>query len=176
MNKPTNIKAIIGLGNPGNKYRHNRHNIGFRIVETLADRFSGTWSSNDLMEQAEVFIDSDLGKKIILIKPLTFMNTSGRVLPFLSKKGIRPEEILVVHDELEKKFGHISVRLGGSAKGHNGLRSIMNTIGKEFWRLRFGIDRPEDRSEVGNYVLSNFSAEEEEQIPLLIDEALDLIL
>jgi len=171
--KPSNVRVIVGLGNPGNKYSKTRHSIGFRVVDELASQCGGTWQPSDLMERAEINIDN---KNILLIKPLTFMNSSGKIMPYLSKKGIKPEEILVVHDELEKKFGHISVRLGGSHKGHNGLRSIIEVIGKEFWRLRFGIGRPEDKAEVSDYVLSNFTPAEEANVPSLIEKSLTLIL
>ena len=99
------------------------------------------------------------------------MNSSGRVIPSLQKKGIKPEEILVVHDELEKKFGHVSTHFGGGAKGHNGLRSIIGVIGKEFWHIRFGIGRPENREDVGNFVLMPFTPQEEQEMPMLIEQA-----
>jgi peptidyl-tRNA hydrolase, PTH1 family len=174
----TNIKAIIGLGNPGQKYYKNRHNIGFRIVDELASRFGATWQSSDVMELAEVAIPLEDGtlQKVYLIKPKTFMNASGRVIPFLAKKGIKADQILVIHDELEKKFGHMMIRPGGSARGHNGLRSIIGMMGQDFWRFRFGIGRPEDKADVSNYVLSNFLPEEEKKIDVLISQAVDLVL
>ena len=172
-NRPEIIKAIIGLGNPGNKFFHTRHNIGFRILDAIAGRLHVSWGSNDLMDYAETFM-GDTGK-IILIKPKTFMNSSGKVIPFLTKKGIKPEEILVVHDELEKPFGNIGIKLGGSAKGHNGLRSIIGVIGKDFWRARFGIGRPENQ-DVSDYVLDRFSPKEEQEIPALIEELIGQLL
>ena len=175
-----NIKAIIGLGNPGKKYYKNRHNIGFRIVDEIANNLFASWQATDKMEYAQVCLDKDASmfscQKVYLIKPQTFMNSSGQVISFLAKKGIKSEEILVVHDELEKKFGYINIRLGGSARGHNGLRSIMGVCGQNFWRLRFGIGRPEDKSEVGNYVLTNFTTEEEGQIDSLIADAVGKVL
>jgi len=166
------IKAIIGLGNPGSKYYHNRHNIGFRIADALAYRFNVIWDSKPDMEVATVNIN---GKNVFLIKPQTFMNSSGRVISFLQKKGIKPENILVIHDELEFPFGKIRIRQGGSARGHNGLRSIIGYCGKDFLRLRFGIGRPEVKEMVGEYVLHNFS-EGSEEVDGLIDQAVDLIL
>ena len=166
--KKENIKAIIGLGNPGQKYHKNRHNIGFRVLDELAKQLDLNWNSKDKMEYAK--------NSFYLIKPQTFMNNSGQVIHFLTKNGIKAENILVVHDELEKKFGNINLHLGGSAKGHNGLRSIISMIGPEFYRLRFGIGRPEEKSQVSNYVLSNFNLEEESQIEFLIDKSVDLIL
>jgi PTH1 family peptidyl-tRNA hydrolase len=154
MEKKTDIKAIIGLGNPGPKFEHNRHNIGFLVLDALADKYNLSWQKKDIFELAELCIDD---KTVLLIKPQTFMNTSGKVVPFLQKKGIKPENIIVVHDELELPFGKVKLKFAGSAKGHNGLRSIIDFIGKDFWRLSFGIGRPENREDVGNYVLSNFS-------------------
>jgi peptidyl-tRNA hydrolase, PTH1 family len=178
------IKAIIGLGNPGSKYSWNRHNIGFRIINSLAKSFFVSWKSSENMEVAQVRLNQDggestdvftAGKMIYLIKPQTFMNSSGKVVPFLQKRGISAENVLVIHDELEKKFGQLSIRFGGSARGHNGLRSLISIIGPKFWRFRFGIGRPDDRQEVSNYVLSNFTAEEEEQMPSFVESAVNQI-
>ncbi|KKP35368.1 MAG: peptidyl-tRNA hydrolase [candidate division TM6 bacterium GW2011_GWF2_32_72] len=148
------IKVIIGLGNPGVKYVCTRHNIGFLVLDELADMFGGKFRTKDNMELAEINIG---GKKILLIKPQTFMNNSGQVIPFLNKQGIKPENILVVHDELELPFGKLNFKFGGSAKGHNGLRSIISACGPDYLRLRFGIGRPEDRISVGDYVLQPFT-------------------
>ena len=150
---PLTIKAIIGLGNPGPKYHNHRHNIGFRVLDALAERHGGSWQTKDNAEIAQVMINN---QRVLLIKPLTFMNDSGRVIPPLLKQGIKAENILVVHDELEKPFGNIGIRIGGSAKGHNGLRSIIGVCGPDFARLRFGIGRPDHKEDVPNYVLSNF--------------------
>jgi len=170
------IKAIIGLGNPGSKYQKNRHNIGFRILDALAIELGVTWHKGDKMEYATVTIpDSTVdshSRTIYLIKPQTFMNDSGLVVSFLQKKGIKPEEIIVAHDELEKPLGFTGVSFGGSAKGHNGLRSIMGKIGQDFWRLKFGIGRPDIKEEVPQYVLSNFKHLEEAEITELIEKAL----
>ena len=175
----TTIKAIVGLGNPGNKFVKTRHNIGFRVVDLLVDRYHGSWSSADLLQYAQIQIfdeNSSLQKVIHIVKPLTFMNMSGKAIPFLLKKGIGVEEILVVHDELEKRFSTMSIRWGGSARGHNGLRSIQSVIGKDFWRLRFGISRPADKNEVGDYVLSPFDKDEVGQVDILIEQAIDMII
>jgi len=101
------------------------------------------------------------------------MNSSGKIIPSLTKQGIKPENILVIHDELEKPFGSIAIKTGGSHRGHNGLRSIIESCGAEFHRLRFGIGRPENKENVPNYVLSNFS--KNEIIEPLIDQAIEII-
>lgn len=151
---PLTIKAIIGLGNPGPRFHRHRHNIGFLILDALADAHGGSWQKKDNADIAQVTINDH---RIQLIKPQTYMNDSGKVVPSLLKQGIKAEHILVVHDELEKPFGDISIRMGGSAKGHNGLRSIIGMCGMDFPRVRFGIGRPAQREEVPDYVLSNFS-------------------
>jgi PTH1 family peptidyl-tRNA hydrolase len=168
---PLTIKAIIGLGNPGPKYHNHRHNIGFRVLDALAERHGGSWQTKDNAEIAQVTIND---QRIILIKPLTFMNDSGRVVPPLLKQGIKSENILVVHDELEKPFGNVGIRVGGSAKGHNGLRSIIGACGPDFARLRFGIGRPAQREDVPNYVLSNF-VESHADLAQYIQEAVDIV-
>lgn len=154
MTQKLPIKVIIGLGNPGAKFYNTRHNIGFRILDTLAQAHGGLWQKKNEMEYTNITIGD---QHVALIKPQTFMNNSGRVIPFLLKKGIKPENILVVHDELEKPFGNVSIKMGGSAKGHNGLRSIITACGADFPRLRFGIARPANREDVPDYVLMNFS-------------------
>lgn len=172
MTEPLNvIKAIIGLGNPGPRFYYTRHSIGFRVVDLLAERYQGTWHNRDEMEIAEIEIREN---KIILIKPQTFMNASGRVIPFLQKKGIKPEQILVVHDDLEKPFGSLSIKMGGSARGHNGVKSIIDVLGPDFLRLRFGIGRPAERDEVPNYVLQKFDESSDELINF-IEQAAVLI-
>lgn len=182
MSQQATIRAIIGLGNPGARFTFNRHNIGFRVVDHFAERFHGTWKESDTLAYAEIKLPAELADQgcqlspaLLLIKPLTYMNTSGRVIPFLTKKGIQPQEILVVHDELEKKFGYLGIRLGGSARGHNGLRSIIGLIGEQFWRLRFGIGRPERKEEVADFVLSNFTKDEAAQMDGLLDQAVDML-
>lgn len=180
--RPACIKAIIGLGNPGARFSLHRHNIGFIVLDALAQDWHLSWSSTPLMAHASIqssHFDQEhqerFGSTVHLIKPQTFMNTSGQALPFLMKKGIKPSEIVVVHDELEKKFGQVTMRCGGSARGHNGLRSIMSVIGADFWRVRVGIGRPEHKDEVPTYVLSNFTSHEQQELDLITRKVIDLI-
>lgn len=165
------IKAIIGLGNPGKKFEATRHNIGFRVVDAFAERYHANWQTKTDMHYAEIAVE---GKKIILIKPQTFMNSSGKVIPFLIRQGIKPENILVVHDELEQPFGVIKTRIGGSARGHNGLKSIIAACGDQFERVRFGIGRPEHKEDVPEYVLQNFK-ESSQDLQKCIDDAVEII-
>ena len=164
------IKVIIGLGNPGPKYHYNRHNIGFLVLDALAEKYNASWQKKPDREIAEIEIN---GNNVLLIKPQTFMNDSGKVVSALLRQGIKAENILVVHDELEKPFGKVENKIGGSHKGHNGLRSIMGVCGADFHRLRFGISRPENKDDVADYVLSNFS--KNENIEPLISQAIEII-
>ena len=172
-----NLLAVIGLGNPGPKFRHTRHNIGFQVVDRFAQEHYADWRLvNSNLELAQVDINNH---SILLLKPQTFMNASGLVIPYLLKKGIKAENILVVHDELELPFGQIKSRQGGSAKGHNGLKSIIAILGPDFWRLRVGIGRPEHASAVPDYVLQNFtegSAIVDEMVQRAVDQINDLLL
>jgi peptidyl-tRNA hydrolase, PTH1 family len=165
------IKAIIGLGNPGLRFMYTRHNIGFRVVDALAQALEGKWRATGNMEFAEVPLGS---QTVTLVKPQTFMNSSGEVIPALQKDGIKPENILVVHDELEQPFGKLSLKFGGGHRGHNGIRSIIQHAGPDFARLRVGISRPATKEEVGDYVLAKFS-EGNQEVEKVILEATDLI-
>jgi PTH1 family peptidyl-tRNA hydrolase len=165
------IKIVIGLGNPGRQYHHNRHNVGFLVLDELANRHNASWQKKANSEVAEIEVN---GEKITLVKPQTFMNDSGKVIPSLLKQGLKAENLLVVHDELEKPFGKIEFKIGGSHRGHNGLRSIMAVCGAEFMRLRFGVGRPEHKEEVPQYVLSNF-AEKPSDVEQMIDKAVTMI-
>lgn len=166
-----NIKAIIGLGNPGPQFEKTRHNIGFRVVEMLAERHNGIWKEQGNKEVAEISINDT---SILLVKPLTFMNNSGEVIAALKKKGIEVDNFLVVHDELELPVGAIKLKIGGSAKGHNGLKSIISYLGDMFHRLRIGIDRPVNREDVPKYVLQKFT-ESADQIEQILDQAVEII-
>lgn len=166
------IKAIIGLGNPGNQYHYTRHNIGFRVLDALVERFGSLWHIKDRAEVAEITVH---GLKIMLIKPQTFMNSSGAVISMLQKKGITVDEMVVVHDELELPFGRVKFKTGGSAKGHNGLRSIIAHCGEGFMRIRCGIGRPDQSGKVSDYVLTNFS-EPVDQVNCMIEAAVEYIV
>jgi peptidyl-tRNA hydrolase, PTH1 family len=159
MNEKTDIKVIIGLGNPGSKLYSTRHSIGFRVIDQLGQDYKAVWKQQDNLEYATI-VHND--RPYILIKPLTYMNDSGTIIPFLLQQGIKPDNILVIHDELQLSFGKMKISKGGSARGHNGLRSIIAVIGPEFNRLRFGIGRPKEKDQVPKYVLTNFSEAEEE--------------
>lgn len=172
------IKLIVGLGNPGPRYHETRHNAGFMIVDALFEAYGFLpWDINEKLHTTQITVPLASGevRTIHLLKPMTGMNVSGvHIKPFL-KKGIKPEQIVICYDELEKPFGKSMVRFSGSARGHNGVRSSIEQIGDQFWQLRFGIGRPAEKSQVGEYVLSRFSSQEQATIDTAIDEAITLL-
>lgn len=153
---------IVGLGNPGRLYMHNRHNVGFHVVELLAKRHSLVFDRRKAKAQIARGRIGDAD--VTLAKPQTFMNLAGAsVAPLLSALRLTPTDLLVVYDDLDLPVGALRLRPGGSAGGHHGMESIIAHVGsREFARLRVGIGRPGDRSpdEVADYVLSNFSTSE----------------
>ena len=167
MSEP--IKLIVGLGNPGREYEATRHNAGFWWVDELA-RNSDANFRNDSKFHGLVARTALHGHEVHLLKPQTFMNVSGRAVVALALfYKILPDQILVVHDELDLPPGSAKLKLGSGHGGHNGLKDIIAHLGtKDFWRLRIGIGHPGERSEVVNYVLN--APRKEEQV--LIDEAL----
>ena len=154
----------VGLGNPGRAYERHRHNVGFMLIDDIArDNHFPPFKKKFSAELAEGRIG---GQKIILLKPQTFMNESGRAVAAAAKfYKIAPEHILVMHDELDIPFGKTKIKQGGGTGGHNGLKSIDRSLGdKNYWRLRLGIDHPGDKNHVSEYVLSNFSKEEQAKL------------
>lgn len=153
------MRLVVGLGNPGARYARNRHNIGFVIAEAVARRYGfSAWRDRFKGEVAEGTVEGD---KRLLLRPQTFMNDSGEaVLAAMSFYKIRPEEILVIHDELDLRPGKIRIKRGGGSAGHNGLRSIDALVGADYWRLRIGIGHPGVKELVHPYVLQNFPSEE----------------
>ena len=154
-----NIKALVGLGNPGPEYAISRHNAGFMLVDSLAERSGIFWQRSGNADWGHLPGEVNLltKKELTICKPMTFMNNSGEIALALKKNGIKPEETLVVHDELEKSLGTISFKFGGSARGHNGLRSFIERWGHDFWRMRMGIGRPENKDDVAKFVLGAFT-------------------
>ncbi|HHL22224.1 MAG TPA: aminoacyl-tRNA hydrolase [Aliiroseovarius sp.] len=150
------MKIIAGLGNPGAKYAMNRHNIGFMAVDRIAaDHGFGPWRAKF---QAEVS-EGRLGReKVLLLKPMTFMNRSGQAVgEALRFYKLDPGDLIVIHDELDLAPGKIRLKAGGGHAGHNGLRSIHAHVGPEYLRVRLGIGHPGDKARVAGYVLSDFA-------------------
>ncbi len=163
-------KLIVGLGNPGPEYAGTRHNIGFRIVDVLARRWSGKFVP---MEEALVASVSIHGVPVILAKPQTFMNLSGRAVgPLVRRLGLSFDRVMVVYDDMDLPFGTLRMRAKGSHAGHKGMRSVLETLGsQEVPRLRFGIGRPPGNMDPADFVLSPFEPEEKEMLPELLERA-----
>ena len=162
------MKLIVGLGNPGSEYQNTRHNVGFIAVDKIIDRYNFSSPKNKFGAIiSEGMIDSE---KFIVIKPLSYMNNSGKVVrTFFDFYKILSQDIIVIHDEIDLDFGKVKTKIGGGAAGHNGLKSIDAHIGREYHRIRIGIGRPV-HGEVSDYVLSKFTKDELISIDSLTDD------
>ena len=175
---------LVGLGNPTPDSNNNRHNIGFKIIDSINQKFGLTKQKPKF--KGLLTTGNISNKKVYAIKPLTFMNNSGICIRELIEYfKIDAEDVIVFHDDLDVDFGKIKVKFGGSSAGHNGIASIDKFIGKEYSRVRVGIGKPEKKIEVSDFVLTNFTDEEKvelekviqniiESLPILIDKKLDL--
>ncbi|WP_457597082.1 aminoacyl-tRNA hydrolase [Hydrogenimonas sp.] len=158
---------IVGLGNPGPQYERTRHNIGFRVVDKLVDE-TGANSLSSSSFHGEAFKTRDT----ILLKPATYMNRSGiSVQAVKNFYKIEIDHIVVVHDDLDLPFGAVRFKKGGGSGGHNGLKSIDAMVGSDYLRVRMGIGKPAYKSQVVDYVLHDFSPEEEAVIPAWVAHA-----
>lgn len=167
---------LVGLGNPGRQYSNNRHNIGFRVLDRLAERLGITYSR--VMFRALTVDTRFQERRIILAKPQTYMNDSGQSVGSLVRFYKIPlENILVIHDDVDLPFDTLRVRPKGGSAGQKGMASIIDHLGTQnFPRLRFGVGRPPGRMVAAAYVLQDFSREEAEILPMLIDRATDATL
>lgn len=170
------IKLIIGLGNPTDQYLKTRHNAGFWLLDALAHRYQGIWKNEKKFhgDYAQIILNH---QSIHLLKPYIFMNNSGRAVQAVAQfYQIELEQILVVHDELDLPEGCVRLKFDGGHGGHNGLRDIISACaGRNFYRLRLGIDRPSARHQVVDYVLKAPSKEGRNAIDGAIDEALAVL-
>lgn len=159
---------VVGLGNPGGKYADNRHNIGFMAADEIVRRHSfSPWRSRFQADVSEGVLD---GEKVLVMKPMTFMNESGRsVGEAVRFYKIDLADVIVLHDELDLAPGKMRVKFGGGHAGHNGLRSIHDHIGADFKRLRLGIGHPGDKSRVHGHVLGDFAKADNEWLDKLIE-------
>jgi len=169
---------VVGLGNPGREYAGHRHNVGFQVAGLLAGRVGAKFGRHKraVAEVAEGRLGFG-GPKLILAKPLTFMNLSGAPVVALAQFFKVPvENVVAVHDELDVPYGQVRVKRGGGEGGHNGLRSMSKSLGsKEYARVRFGIGRPPGRQDPADYVLSDFTAVERKELDFLVDRAADVV-
>lgn len=169
------MKLIVGLGNPGKPYEHTRHNIGFDVIEALAkkwnapltqSKFNGMYTSVHRPEG-----------KVILVKPLTYMNLSGECVgPLMDYFDVDIEDIIVIYDDLDLDVGKLRLRQKGSAGGHNGIKSLIHHLGtQEFNRIRVGVSRPPAGMKVADYVLSKFSKDDQPIVEDAINKSVDAV-
>ena len=171
---------VVGLGNPGREYELNRHNVGFLVADLLADRLGLTFGRHKramaTAAEGRLGVGAD-APPLVLLKPLTYMNLSGGPVAALAHfYKVSPDRIIAVHDELDLPFGQVRAKFGGGEGGHNGLRSMSQSLStKEYARVRFGIGRPPGRQDPADYVLSDFSTVERKEVDFLVDRATDMV-
>jgi PTH1 family peptidyl-tRNA hydrolase len=165
------VYLVVGLGNPGDEYEHTRHNIGFMVVDELARRWNAAgWRDKFGGEIAQA-------KDIVVLKPQEYMNVSGQAVQRTQQfYKVEPNQTIVVHDEIDLPFGKIRVKVGGGHGGHNGLRSIIQSAGDAFIRVRCGVGKPDGgKDRVTGHVLGGFSKVEKTELPFLIGGAADAV-
>ena len=163
------MTLIVGLGNPGKEYSQTRHNIGFMVIDELLRRISHTDVSKSSFEG-----DTFKSNYAVFLKPLTYMNLSGKSI-LKVKSFYKINRVIVIHDDLDLPFGALRFKLGGGHGGHNGLRSTDEAITKEYIRVRMGIGRPENKGEVASFVLSSFSQDETKCLDAWISASADAL-
>jgi len=166
---------VVGLGNPGPRYAGNRHNVGFLVVDELAARVGGKFKAHK--GGAEVLECRLAGRRVALAKPRSFMNVSGGPVVATARfYKVPPDNIVVVHDELDLPYPAVRLKLGGGENGHNGLRSISKSLStRDYLRVRFGIGRPPGRMDPADFVLRDFSATERKELAVSVDHCADAV-
>jgi PTH1 family peptidyl-tRNA hydrolase len=163
------MTLVVGLGNPGTQYEKTRHNIGFRVIDKLVSNLQARNVSKTTFH-GELYRHGNL----LLLKPTTYMNLSGKsLLPVKQFFKVELENILVIHDDIDLPYGALRFKKGGGHGGHNGLKSLDATIGNAYLRIRMGVDKPQHKTAVADYVLSNFKEEEEQTINKFIDHTME---
>jgi PTH1 family peptidyl-tRNA hydrolase len=172
------MKAIVGLGNPGTKYEQTRHNIGFLTLDALASRFNAEFRNKTSAEAelTEIMVGEE---RVLLVKPQTFMNASGRsVAHILSHYPVKMDDVLVVYDDADLAFGDVRYRQGGSSAGQKGIQSIIDLLpsGAQVQRVRMGIGRPHHPDiPLDQFVLGRWSDREDAELPQMISDALEIV-
>lgn len=173
----TDTWLIVGLGNPGAEYSRNRHNVGQMVLDEVADRVGGTFKIHKARAQV---LEGRLGiggPRVVLAKPVTYMNVSGGPVSGLARfYDIEPSRVVAVHDEIDIPFNTVKLKLGGGEGGHNGLRDISKALAtKDYLRVRVGVGRPPGRMDTADFVLRDFAPAEKKELPFLLDEAADAV-
>lgn len=171
---------VVGLGNPGPEYAMNRHNVGFMVADLLAGRMGGRFKragkAQAQVVEGRVGPPGPMGRRVVLVKPMSFMNLSGGPVNALRDFYKVPQaHVVAVHDELDIDFGTLRLKLGGGDNGHNGLKSITKAMGPDYHRVRFGIGRPPGRMPVADFVLKDFSSVERKELEFFVDRAADAV-
>lgn len=171
---------IVGLGNPGPEYAMNRHNIGFMVADLLADRVGGRFKraarAQAQVVEGRIGPPGPLNRRVILAKPMSYMNLSGGPTAALSDfYKVPAARIIAVHDELDIDYGALRLKCGGGDNGHNGLKSLTKSFGPDYFRVRFGIGRPPGRMDVAAFVLKDFSSTERKELDYFVDRAADAV-
>ena len=171
---------IAGLGNPGPEYARNRHNVGFMVADLLAERIGGKFKragkAQAQVVEGRIGPPGPLNRRVVLAKPMSYMNLSGGPLIALRDFYKVPVgNIVAVHDELDIDYGVLRLKLGGGDNGHNGLKSMTKVMGAEYHRVRFGIGRPPGRMPVADFVLKDFSSAERKELDYFVDRAADAV-
>ncbi len=168
------MKLVVGLGNPGRKYQRTRHNLGFLVVETLAEKFE--------IKLKKIKCDSLCGEgwideAVILVEPMTFMNLSGKsVSKLIRKYKVNLRDMIVIYDDLNLDLGVLKIKKNGSSGGHNGLKSIIEQLQSNcFPRIRLGIGRPDEMVDLTRYVLSTFKREEHEKVEEMVSKSVEAV-
>jgi peptidyl-tRNA hydrolase, PTH1 family len=169
------LPLIVGLGNPGPSYAGNRHNVGFMVLDELARRVGGRFTSHKA--GADLLEGRLAGQRVIMARPRSFMNVSGPAVAGTARYfKIPATDVVVVHDDLDLDYGVLKLKRGGGEGGHNGLRSISACLGsKDYLRVRFGIGRPPGRMDPADFVLRDFSPVQRRELDLLVDRCADAV-
>lgn len=173
----TDTWLIVGLGNPGAEYAHNRHNVGQMVLDELAGRIGSGFRSHKSRAMVLEGRFGIGGPRMVLAKPMSYMNVSGGPVSALTKfYDVEPDHVVAVHDEIDIPFSTVKLKLGGGEGGHNGLRDISKALAtKDYHRVRVGVGRPPGRMDTADYVLRDFSGPEKKELPFLIDAAADAV-
>lgn len=171
---------IVGLGNPGPEYAMNRHNVGFMVVDLLAERIGGRFKRASRAQaqvlEGRIGPPGPAGRRVVLAKPMSYMNLSGGPVNALRDfYKVPTAQVVAVHDELDIDYGTLRLKLGGGDNGHNGLKSITKATGPDYHRVRFGIGRPPGRMPVADFVLKDFSSAERKELDYFVDRAADAV-
>jgi PTH1 family peptidyl-tRNA hydrolase len=173
----TDTWLIVGLGNPGDEYKGNRHNVGQMVLDELAGRMGGRFKTHKSRAQV---LEGRLGiggPRVVLAKPMSYMNVSGGPVANLANFfGIGSDHVVAVHDEIDIPFNSVKLKCGGGEGGHNGLRDITKALAtKDYQRVRVGVGRPPGRMDTADYVLRDFATAERKDLPFLLDDAADAV-